>query len=88
MTTGRADGAHIKVNSSFHTLTHQHWLAPGKGGVPEFLDEFGKTGDEVRAVFVESFDVFFVFVCRIDDGYFGEVVHVWTMRFIALSRRN
>jgi hypothetical protein len=37
---------------------------------------------------VQSFDVFFVFVCRIDDGYFGEAVHVWTVRFIALSRRN
>ena len=52
--------------------------------VPEFLDEFGETGHEIGSVFMELFAVLFVLVGWIDDGHFGEVVHVWTMGFIRL----
>ena len=90
MTTGIAEGAHIKVNSSFHTLTGQHSFSTkgGVGGLPKFLDEFGKTCDEVSSVFMESFDVFFVFVCRVDDGSLGEIVQVGAVGFIALTGYN
>jgi len=88
MTAGRADGAHINVNSSFHTLTHQLFVTKRGERLPEFLDEFWETGDEVCAVLMKSFDVFFVLVCRIDNGDFGEVVHVGAVGLIALTGHN
>jgi hypothetical protein len=56
--------------------------------VPEFLDEFGKTGHEIGSVLVQFLAVLFVLVGWIDDGDFGEVVHVWSVRFIGLAGDN
>jgi len=86
MIGGTAEGAHINDNSSFHTLP-----VNTKGIqtlIPEFLDEFGETGHEIGSIFMEFFAVLFILVGWIDDGDFGEVVHVGTVGFIGLEGDN
>lgn len=57
-------------------------------GVPEFLDELGKTGKQVCSVFVQLLSVFLVFIRRIDDGDFWQLVHRRSMRLILLTPYN
>ena len=57
-------------------------------GVPEFLDELGKTGKQVCAVFVQFLYVFLVFIRWIDDGDLWQLVHRRSMRLILLTPDN
>jgi len=57
-------------------------------GVPEFLDELGKTSKQVCSVFVQLLSVFLVFIRWIDDGDFWQLVHRRSMRFILLTPDN
>jgi hypothetical protein len=43
--------------------------------VPEFLDEFGKTSEDIGSIFMEPLGVFFVFIGWVDDWDFTKFVH-------------
>jgi hypothetical protein len=88
---GIADGAHINDNSSFHTLLRDQLPPPQRRvgrDVPEFLDKFRETGHEISPVLMQFFAVLFVLVGGIDDGDFGEVVHVGAVGLIGLAGAN
>lgn len=57
-------------------------------GMPEFLDEFGETSQNVCAVFMKSFSILFVFIGWIDDRGFWQFIHCKTMWFVSLTYCN
>jgi hypothetical protein len=63
-----------------------HYVRQLDQEIPEFLDEFRKTSEDIGSIFMEPLAVFFVFIGWIDNGDFWEFVHWWSVGFVSLAR--